>query len=253
MIKLERIPAPDELDDEMVSNLTAKYENTYEPVWNKSFIKKELLKMSHSKCCYCELKLGEEGKYMQVEHFHCKSLYPKEVVDWENLLPSCNRCNTNKGAHDTYKEPIVDPCREYPNKYLYMENYRIKSRNNNIIGCRTIDVLYLNASDDLVLPRFNVGNKIQEKLEMLKDSFSDYLTDTRNIRRRNKIVNTLKEILFLADSSQEYSATAATIIATDCNYKYLKKQFSDLSLWTSELQTLHDNAYENALLKNPNL
>ena len=103
MIKIQRVSAPSELNDETVSTLTTLYKSTGENVWNKPYIKKELLKMSHNKCCYCELKLGEEGKYMQVEHYHCKSLYPDEVVLWENLLPSCNRCNTNKSSHDTKK------------------------------------------------------------------------------------------------------------------------------------------------------
>ena len=35
--------------------------------------------------------------------------YPDEVVDWDNLLPSCKRCNTTKGTHDVVTEPIINP------------------------------------------------------------------------------------------------------------------------------------------------
>ncbi len=58
MIKIQRVSAPSELNDETVSTLTTLYKSTGENVWNKPYIKKELLKMSHNKCCYCELKLG---------------------------------------------------------------------------------------------------------------------------------------------------------------------------------------------------
>ena len=250
MIKIQRVSAPSELNDETVSTLTTLYKSTGENVWNKPYIKKELLKMSHNKCCYCELKLGEEGKYMQVEHYHCKSLYPDEVVLWENLLPSCNRCNTNKSSHDTKKEPIINPCCDNPSDYLYMENYRLKSKDNNLIGCTTIDVLYLNESDSLVLPRFNIGNKIQEKLQFLEDLLIDYIDGNNSTRRRNRIINGLKDLLSLADPTKEYSATAATVIITDGTYQLMQKQLARLSLWADDLQYLHDNAVKNSLCKN---
>ena len=41
---------------------------------------------------------------MEVEHFHPKSLYPNEVISWENLLPICKRCNSSKGADS---EPVL--------------------------------------------------------------------------------------------------------------------------------------------------
>ena len=46
MIKIQRVSAPSELNDETVSTLTTLYKSTGENVWNKPYIKKELLKMS---------------------------------------------------------------------------------------------------------------------------------------------------------------------------------------------------------------
>ena len=71
------------------------------------YINESLLSMSHNKCAYCELMLGEEVKYMEVEHFYCKKLYPDGVVQWDNLLHLCNRCNTNKGIYDTKTEQYI--------------------------------------------------------------------------------------------------------------------------------------------------
>lgn len=250
MIKLERSEKPSELTDEIVNELTRQYTQTEDSVWNKPYIKKALLNTSHCKCAYCELKLGEEGKFMQVEHFHCKKLYPNEVVHWENLLPSCNRCNSNKGAHDTVSDPIINPFIDNPANYLYMENYRIKSVNSNSLGQSTIDVLYLNDSESLVLPRFNIGNRVLDKLELISELLTSYLDGTDNsTRRKNRIINGLKEILSLADPKKEYSATIATVIMSDDIYHSIKNILSIHSLWNHELEALHNNAHNISLLK----
>ena len=249
MIKLDRTPAPTELTTEEVKILTNKYKNNGEEVWKKPCIKKALLAMSNKKCCYCEIKLGEEGKYMHVEHFHCKSKYPEEVVDWENLLPSCNRCNVQKSNHDTYLDPIINPCIDNPPDFLYMENYRLKSKKNNPLGNKTIDVLYLNDSEHLTYPRFKIGNEVQEKLQILEELIIEYVNnDNKSIQRRNKIINNLKDILKLSQPDQEYSATIATVIIQDNTYQKIKQQLSDNNLWDEELLQLHNNALRHALL-----
>lgn len=251
MIKINRTDKPTELTDEIKDTLTKQYKTTSEAVWNKPYIKKALLEMSHNKCAYCELKLGEEGKFLQVEHFHCKKIYPDEVVAWENLLPSCNRCNTNKSSHDTVSEPIINPCTDNPSDYLYMENYRIKPKNHSILGQTTIDILYLNESESLVLPRFNIGNKVLDKIEILNDLLVSYANGTENsTRRKNRIINGLKELLSLAKPDKEYSATIATVIMNDDTYHSIKQTLLTLSLWDQELENLHNDAYKACLLKN---
>lgn len=251
MIKIKRTAKPTELTDEIRDALTKQYKTTNEAVWNKPYIKKALLEMSHNKCAYCELKLSEEGKFLQVEHFHCKKLYPNEVVIWENLLPSCNRCNINKSSHDTISEPIINPCNDNPSDYLYMENYRIKSKNHNSLGQTTIDILYLNESESLVLPRFNIGNKVLDKIETIHELLISYANGTENsTRRKNKIINSLKELLRLAKPDKEYSATISTVIMSDDIYDSIKQTLLTLSLWDQELETLHNDAYKSCLLKN---
>jgi uncharacterized protein (TIGR02646 family) len=119
MIKLKRPPAPAELSQEEVNRLTDEFKrNPDKPVWKKDFITKVLLEMSHGKCCYCECKIDEESKYMEVEHFHPKNQYKDEVVLWDNLLPSCKKCNIRKKEHDTIKEPIVNPAEDEPKEHL---------------------------------------------------------------------------------------------------------------------------------------
>ena len=79
-------------------------------------VKNALLAAQHRKCCYCESKFRGTS-YGTVEHFRPKgavrpgrgmrTLYPGYywlAYEWENLLVSCEVCNTRKGTHF----PLVD-------------------------------------------------------------------------------------------------------------------------------------------------
>jgi len=125
MIQLSRITKPKQLTSELQISLTEKFKSEKTSVWNLSFIKESLLKMSNDKCCYCECNINEESKYMEVEHFYCKDLYPNLVLDWDNLLPACKRCNGHKLNHDPKKEPIINPVENNPQNHLLLRNYRL--------------------------------------------------------------------------------------------------------------------------------
>ncbi|OQY54394.1 MAG: hypothetical protein DRR08_10845 [Candidatus Parabeggiatoa sp. nov. 2] len=101
MIRLQPIGKLNKLTDDVVQELTTCYVTNGTSVWKKPYIIRALLKMSSDKCCYCECNVTEESNYLEVEHFQPKSLYPDKVVVWDNLLPSCKRCNGTKRDHDT--------------------------------------------------------------------------------------------------------------------------------------------------------
>lgn len=64
----------------------------------------------HEKCAYCENIIARD-----VEHFYPKSLYPKRMFKWANLLWACKNCNTDKLASFPLrrgKPVLLDPCRE---------------------------------------------------------------------------------------------------------------------------------------------
>ena len=107
MIELNRVVKPSYLTDEKISELTAEFKASGKSVWNNEQIKKPLLESSHGKCAYCECDLRKESNYMEVEHFEDKNHNPDKVVIWNNLLPSCKKCNGAKGAHDVISEPII--------------------------------------------------------------------------------------------------------------------------------------------------
>jgi uncharacterized protein (TIGR02646 family) len=235
MIKLQAIAKPVELTADMVAKLTTEYKDTGNSVWRKDYITNALLTMSFGKCCFCETKIDEESKYMEVEHFHPKSLYPDEVVLWINLLPICKRCNGKKSGHDTKLEPIIHPVRDAPKEHLKLINYRFYKLTE--LGQCTIDVIDLNDRQRLVNKRFEIGTKISEELDKLIQSIEDYIS-LPTIRRRNKITRTLKNLMLEGCKESAYSATAATVILEDDNYQEIKQLFITHQLWTDDFINL---------------
>jgi len=247
MIKLIRPKKPSNLTMEVEEQLIKEYKKAGKSVWRKDYITTPLLEMSHNKCCYCETMLGEQAKPMQVEHYHCKDLYPDEVVKWENLLPSCSQCNSNKSTLDTYKTPIIDPSVDNPKDYLYLKYYMIKSKDNSLgsKGRLTVDQLELNHRERLVTPRIKIACEMNYKLmDIHEKAIVLNSRDDGKLYNKTKIINTLVDILKMAQPDAEYSAFMATIILTDEDYIETKEILKNKHLWTDELEILHNCAAE---------
>lgn len=246
MIKLDRTPKPVELTEELQVALTDEFKSTGKSVWNIDFIKKGLLGFSNNKCCYCEANINEESKYLEVEHFHHKDTYKDEVLEWENLLPSCKKCNGTKNDHDTKLEPIIDPSKIDPKKHLKYWRYRIKGSDE--FGKLTVSVLKLNDQDRLVKKRFEIGNAIQEKLEQLNELTEDYISGVQtSTRRKNRVVNGTKDLMKEGLPTAIYSATSAAIILTDTEFEALKTKLTSLGFWDAELAQLEIELNKTAL------
>ena len=68
------------------------------------------------RCMYC---LDSHGS--DIEHFRPKSLYPKRIFRWRNLLLCCTECGRFKGNQFPLngKRPLlIDPSKEEPWRYL---------------------------------------------------------------------------------------------------------------------------------------
>ena len=245
MIQLQAAKKPSQLTDAVVKALTEKFNNSGNSVWKENYITEPLLAMSFGKCCFCETKVNEESKYMEVEHFHAKSIYPNEVVEWKNLLPICKRCNIKKSNHDTKKYPIIHPIFDNPKQHLKLQDYRFYGKTE--LGKLTKDIVDLNNRQRLVNVRSEIGVKLHEELENLLQATQDYI-DNPITRRRNKIVGTLKNIMLEGTKEYEYSATAATVILTDSNYQEIKQLFESNNLWNDEFKELEKHVEFCALI-----
>lgn len=244
MIKLERLYTPIKLTPNFVAAQTAVFKSTGETVWNLDWLKESLTNLSHNKCCYCECDIKEESKYMEVEHFEDKNHYPSKVLDWENLLPACKRCNGSKSDHDVIKYPIVNPFTMEPSKYLQFKLFRIKKRNT--IGQNTIDAVNLNHVERAVNKRFEVGQGLEELIVTALDRLVLYNENNLTVRK-NKLYNIVERILNECQPNSIYSATCSTVLHSNEDYNQIRSEMMTLKLWNPTFELLHLSSKKIAL------
>ena len=230
MIKIDRTPSP------VVKAKIAAFKADHNlVVWREPYIIRNLLAMSHSKCCYCECNIDEESKYMEVEHFHHKDKYEDEVVDWNNLLPSCKACNVHKGNHDTVTEPIVDPSKQDPRDHLVFYAYQLRGKTD--IGEMTENVLNLNDYKHHALPRFKICNKLTDTLGDLLNVAKNLSANTPKSNKthfRNRMIHFLE----LCQPDEPYTAIKATVVTNDKKYNSIVTILQAQGMWDSSLVAL---------------
>ncbi|MFS0783238.1 HNH endonuclease [Bacillus sp. 1P06AnD] len=242
MIPLTRPPKPSQLTDETIIELTERFKaDKKKSVWKVPYITEALYEMSNNKCAYCECYIGVEGKYMQVEHYHPKSLYEDEVVNWDNLLPSCNRCNIAKSNHDTKLYPLVNPSIDTPNLHLEFctEKFRIIGIDDK--GKLTEKLIGLNdykAGRGHAVTRFLIIQALIDEIEEFKNMLMKYSPQKYSIEEKIELRNKFKNILENGQPKAAYSATVATIIISNPNYEYLRDEMIKKGIWYEELDYL---------------
>ncbi len=102
MNKIHRLPPPDCLNDQISDSKQKKIQSgKIKPRWNTtckegglvSQIRRTLLKMSNQTCVYCGIKIDNSS--LDVDHYLPSSVFPYLAYCWDNLLPTCKRCNQN--------------------------------------------------------------------------------------------------------------------------------------------------------------
>jgi hypothetical protein len=244
MIKLNKNFYPLCLNPTESKRLTGEFKATKASVWNFDDLKKALLETSHGKCAYCECDLTKESKYMEVEHFRDKDTHPDDVVKWNNLLPSCKRCNGSKGAHDVLSAPIVNPYDDDPRDHFLLKLYRLRPKTS--IGEESLGVLDLNNSDRAVLVRFKIGEGVHKSLESAFEILTTYKINGAT-RTKNRLVGAVRNLLLECQPSSEYAATASTIVHSDETYAKLVGELGKLGLWNAELADMHAQSKSVAL------
>jgi hypothetical protein len=235
MIKLDRAAPPDFLTDEKVAELVGAFKADSSSVWNHPDIKDALSASSHGKCAYCECSVATESKYLEVEHFEYKGKYPDRVVDWENLLPSCKRCNIAKGTHDVRLLPLINPYEVHPKEHLAFRLYRLKGLTS--VGASTVEALDLNNSDRLVSRRFDLGEQIVATIEIAVERLQRYKESTTPIRK-NKLLAIVETILVECQPTAIYSAGTATIVFHDEIFLGVVNDMKQANLWEEHLEQL---------------
>lgn len=239
MIKLNRGAPPPFLTPEEKERLTTLYKESGKEVWGDKRIKDALLSLSYNKCAYCECELTTESKYMEVEHFQHKDKYPDKVLEWDNLLPSCKRCNTTKGTHDVIKEPIVNPFTEPPRNHFEFFYYQLQPKTK--MGETTEIALNLNHHDRAVTLRFRVGEAVQTAIKEACEKLNLF-EENKTTLRKNKLLKHVEGLLSQCQPNKAYAATAATVLHTSKQYLTLRTTMQSLDLWSNELEDLHSSS-----------
>lgn len=232
MIKLTLPPKPEKLAQEEAI-LTQEFieSGKTKAVWKKDYIVDSLMEMSNGKCAYSEIKLGEESKYMHVEHFKHKDKYPEDVVKWGNLLPSCQKCNSTKGTVDMVATPIINPLFDEPREHLFVQAFRFYERDEK--GHRTIVLVDINNKDHFAKPRFNTAMTIASQLE---DNF-ELLKNADTVLKKNHRISNLKTILESCGPESEYSAVIATYLLYECpSVSELMRYLKENDYWDDDFE-----------------
>lgn len=172
-------------------------------------IKSLLVPNLDTKCAFCESMPNESG-YIEIEHYLPKSIYPNKTYSWENLLPSCKRCNLKKLSLDTGKFPIVKPDIENPSDYFTYNNIKMIVKEDALDkekAARTITRLDLNQYR-LIRPRSELLVSLvvfESNLELAIDELSKAKNSNKISRLLNNIMESLDQIDELRKQKSKFS------------------------------------------------
>ena len=234
MIKLELPPCPVELTTQLQALKTTEFitSGKQKRVWDIDWLTDAVFDMAFGKCCYSEVRLGEESKNMEVEHFQPKSIYPNKVMEWGNLFPSLKKCNGKKRDLDVIKEPIINPFVDNPKEYFQLKGCRYYPlTKNETVAKRSIEKLALNDRETFVNRRFEISVETKKKLEDLRIDFDKIDDITIPVGRFRRLLQT-------GNREKEYSSLVSTTILTDQNYIEIKKLLEVRELWDAEFKAL---------------
>jgi len=146
-------------------------------------IKKDLalkiLKEQNNLCIYCEKVIKNYPNDCHIDHFKKRDFFPKETLNYENLLVSCNnenRCAKYKDKNiskDDYKK-LINPVIENPENFLEYTFYgELEPKSNlseldRIKAEFTIKILNLN-DRSLVEERKNFILKLRSFISQIKN------------------------------------------------------------------------------------
>ncbi len=176
MIRLTRIPLPDDIRENMearVARLIEFVEHGDEPPralldsYRDRALKDHLIAEAHGKCVYCESKITHLY-FGDIEHIKPQALFPHERLVVDNLVFACARCNNAKSDFWDPTTPLLNPYLDDPNEELLALGYLIARRPGRVRARLTIDHLDLNRPALLERRRERI-----ELLQALADQFTE--------------------------------------------------------------------------------
>lgn len=204
--------------------------------------------MSNRKCAYCETLLSEESKYMEVEHYRPKNIYPDLVVEWTNLLPSCKGCNGKKSDYDTGIFDFVHPVDDNPKDHLtiHLSKPTTFVRGIDEKGKHFVRQIGLNDYDRLRKPRIKAVYDIIKRLEDIHDLLTHSNLQS-NSSSSKKIQRKMTALLSGLHPRSNYSAYKASAILKHSNWQKTYNLMVQNNLWNEYHHRLLSQARQNVL------
>ena len=126
----------------------------YDNYADKDVLRRALVTEQRGLCCYCMGRIRDDPKAMKIEHWHCRSHYQGEQLEYRNLLGAClggegqpprfQHCDTRKGDQDLMWNP-ADPDHHIDTRVCYEVNGHIRS-DEQAFNSQINEVLNLNLS-----------------------------------------------------------------------------------------------------------
>lgn len=132
-------------------------------------------------CAYCECEISWDSWH--IEHIKDKSTYPDLSFNWNNFLPSCEKCNSTFKKNKELPDDCIptNPSYEFYNYFSFANELIIKPINWNIDATNTIKILWLNdVKSKWCYYRTELLKHLKGKIIQYKESF---WTDKLKIRK----------------------------------------------------------------------
>jgi hypothetical protein len=150
-------------------------------------IKSALINETHSKCVYCESKVGHNCPG-DVEHKSPVAHQPNLLFDWSNLTIACNECNRRKLDYYDPQCMFLDPYNDDVEARLQHIGPLVFSKPNDAQADVSIRILELDKPDR----RKNLIGRKFEKLEDIRN-FVERITITENAILKQFLMHELNE------------------------------------------------------------
>lgn len=112
MRRIAKSPQPEVLQTNAAAWLASFLEDTSNSYrkyrYRHADIKAALIRETHSKCAYCESKVGQNTPG-DVEHKVPSSVDRSKHFEWDNLTIACTECNRRKNDYFDQIRPFLDP------------------------------------------------------------------------------------------------------------------------------------------------
>ena len=182
MRNIEKLPEPQVLVENKGAWKATLEENS--SPYNKTRyrhadIKETLIKETHSKCVYCESKIGHNCPG-DIEHKIPKSQIIDMIFEWNNMTIACNECNRRKGDYYDPNCMFLDPNTDDVENLVQHVGPMVFSKpgcQRSELTVRMLEINSINARKQLIARKIERLESVKNLVERIADEQKFELKD----------------------------------------------------------------------------